>query len=216
MLREVNGDMKKFLILICMLFMLPVFADTVPFYTNAVPKNTIGLFQTGETLTIYSQPESDSKKIKEFNFTYNQETMPDGVFALLLNERKLGFLYVSDIGDDNWVEVIYNKQTGAKGWVQTEDRFQFMPWINFYNMYGRKYGLRLLKDAPDECDLLRAKSEDLAQSVAKINYPKSIKLTKISGNWALVSVLDLDKTPKTGFMRWRGDDGTIYAFPNIK
>ena len=67
--------MKKFLILICMLFMLPVFADTMPFFFFFIPKNTIGLFQTGENLTIYSQPESDSKKIKEFNFTYNQEKM---------------------------------------------------------------------------------------------------------------------------------------------
>ena len=208
--------MKKFLILMAMLFMLPVFADTMPFYTNAVPKSALGVFQTGEELKIYAHPEVNSKIVKEFKFSYNPETMPDGVFALLLNERKLGLLYVSDIGDDNWVEVIYDKRTGARGWVMTEDRFQFMPWINFYNMYGRKYGLRLFKDAPDSVDILRAKADDLAQSVAKINYVKTIKLTKLSGNWALVSVLDLDKTPKTGFMRWRGDDGRIYAFPNIK
>ena len=36
------------------------------------------------------------------------------------------------------------------------------------------------------------------------------------GNWALVSVADIDQVPKTGYMRWRGDDGKIYAFPNIK
>ena len=109
-----------------------------------------------------------------------------------------------------------DKKTGARGWVQTEDKFQFLPWISFYNMYGRKYGLRILKDAPDEVDILHSKAEDLAQSVAKINYVKSIKLTKLSGNWALVSVVDLDKTPKMGFMRWRSDNGIIYAFPNIK
>ena len=91
-----------------------------------------------------------------------------------------------------------------------------MPWINFYNMYGRKYGLRILKDAPEEVNTLHAKSEDLAQGVAKINYVKQIKLTKISGNWALVSVFDIDKVPKMGFMKWRGNDGVIYAFPNIK
>ena len=182
--------MKKFLIIIAMLFMLPVFADTMPFYTNAVPKTALGVFQIGENLKIYSQPDSNSKVIREFKFTYEPETMPDGVFALLLNERKLGFIYVSDIGDDNWVELIYDKKTGAKGWVMTEDRFQFLPWKNFYNMYGRKYGLR--------------------------NYVKTIKLTRISGNWALVSVIDLDKTPKMGFMRWRSDEGAIYAFPDIK
>ena len=208
--------MKKILIVLAMIFMLPVFADTLPYYTNAIPKEAIGLYQTGESITIYSHPEANSRVIRTFDFSYNPETMPDGIFAMLLNERKLGFLYVSDIGDDNWVEVIYDKRSGAKGWVMTEDKFQFMPWINFYNMYGRKYGLRLLKDAPDSVDILHSKAEDLSQSVAKLNYVKQIKLTKISGNWALVSVLDLDKVPKMGFMRWRANNGTIYAFPNIK
>lgn len=208
--------MKKIFIIFCMLFMLPVFADTMPYYMNAIPRDAIGVFQTGEKLTVYSHPEVNSKEIRTFNFSYNPETMPDGTFALLLNEKKLGFIYVTDIGDDNWVEIIYDKHTGARGWVMTEDRFQFLPWINFYNMYGRKYGLRQLKDVPDEIDILHAKSDDLSQSVGKINYPKQIKLTKISGNWALVSVFDLDKTPKMGFMRWRSDNGIIYAFPNIK
>ena len=208
--------MKRFLLILCMMFMLPVFADVMPFYVNSIPKDAIGMYQTGENITIYSEPEANSKAIKSFNFSYKAETMPDGVFALLLNEKKLGFLYVSDIGDDGWVEVIYDKYTGARGWVLTEDRFQFLPWLSFYNMYGRKYGLRLFKDTPDEIEVLRSKSEETSQNVAKLNYVKQIKLTAVRGNWALVSVFDIDKTPKTGYLRWRSDEGVIYAFPNIK
>ena len=208
--------MKKFLIILCLFLMMPVWADTMPFYMNSIPKNAIGMYQTGENITLYSHPEVNSAVIKKLDFSYNPETMPDNVFAVLLNEKKLGFLYVSDIGDDGWVEVIYVKITGAKGWVQTEDRFQFLPWLSFYNMYGRKYGLRILKDAPDEIETLHAKSEDLSQNVATLRFVKQIKLTVIRGNWALVSVVDIDKTPKTGYMKWRGTDGTIYAFPNIK
>ena len=208
--------MKKFLIILCLFLMMPVWADTMPFYMNSIPKNAIGMYQTGENITLYSHPEVNSAVIKKLDFSYNPETMPDNVFAVLLNEKKLGFLYVSDIGDDGWVEVIYDKITGAKGWLQTEDRFQFLPWLSFYNMYGRKYGLRILKDAPDEIETLHAKSEDLSQNVATLRFVKQIKLTVIRGNWALVSVVDIDKTPKTGYMKWRGTDGTIYAFPNIK
>ena len=208
--------MKRFLLVLCMMFMLPVFADVMPFYVNSIPKDAIGMYQTGENITIYSEPEANSKAIKSFNFSYKAETMPDGIFALLLNEKKLGFLYVSDIGDDGWVEVIYDKFTGARGWVLTEDRFQFLPWLSFYNMYGRKYGLRLFKDTPDEIEVLRSKSEETSQNVAKLNYVKQIKLTAVRGNWALVSVFDIDKTPKTGYLRWRSDEGVIYAFPNIK
>ena len=209
-------SMKKIFIIFMILLLLPVYADTLPYYTNAIPKDAIGVYQTGDCLTIYSEPDTNSNIVREFEFSYNQDNMPSGVFAVLLNERKLGLMYVSDIGDDNWVEVIYNKNTGAKGWVQTEDKFQFLPWINFYNMYGRKYGLRILKDAPDEVDILRSNADDLSQSVAKLNYTKQIKLSKISGNWALVSVFDLDRIPKMGYMKWRGNNGIIYAFPNIK
>ena len=208
--------MKKILLIICKMFKLPVFADVMPFYINSIPKDAIGMYQTGENITIFSEPEANAKTIKKFDFSYNPSSMPDGMFALLLNEKKLGFLYVSDIGDDGWVEVIYDRHSGARGWVLTEDRFQFLPWLSFYNMYGRKYGLRLLKDTPDEIEVLHAKSEDLSQNIGKLNYVKQIKLTAIRGNWALVSVFDIDKTPKTGYLRWRSNEGVIYAFPNIK
>lgn len=208
--------MKKFLLIICMCFMLPVFADNMPFYVDTIPKDAIGMFQIGDNITIYSHPEANSKVVKKMDFSYNPETMPDNTFALLINEKKLGFLYVSDIGDDGWVEVIYNRMNNSRGWVQTEDRFQFMPWLSFYNMYGRKYGLRLMKDAPEDVENLHSKSEDLSQNVSKLRYVKQIRLTAIRGNWALVSVVDIDKTPKMGFLRWRSDDGKIYAFPNIK
>lgn len=199
-----------------MMLTLPVFADTMPFYMNSIPRGTIGLYQTDESVTLYSEPEANSNVIKKMEFTYKPETMPDSVFALLINEKKLGFLYVSDIGDDGWVQVIYDKHTGAKGWVLTSDRMQFLPWLNFYNLYGRKYGLRLLKDTPDEIEVLHAKSEDDSQTISKLNYIKQIKLTAMRGNWALVSVFDLDKVPKTGYLKWRSSEGVIYAFPNIK
>lgn len=198
------------------MFILPAFADVMPFYMNSIPKDAIGMYQTGENVTIFAEPEANSKTIKKCDFSYNPANMPDGMFAFLLNDKKLGFLYVSDIGDDGWVEVIYDRHSGARGWVLTEDRFQFLPWLSFYNMYGRKYGLRLLKDTPDEIEVLHAKSEDLSQNIGKLNYVKQIKLTAIRGNWALVSVFDIDKTPKTGYLRWRSNDGVIYAFPNIK
>lgn len=198
-----------------MFFMLPVFADTMPFYVESIPKSSLGVFQTDKELVLYSHPEANSNIIKKMHFSYNPETMPDGVFAVLINEKQLGFLYVTDIYDDGWVEVIYDKKTGAKGWVRTVDSMQFLPWRNFYNLYGKKYGLRMLKNAPEDLEVLKAKPEDLAQIVSKFNYVKQIKLTVIRGNWALVSVMDLDRVPKTGFLKWRNLDGTIYAFPKF-
>ena len=208
--------MRKILIIFIMFLAMPVFADTMPFYVDSIPKRTLGLYQTDKEIILYSHPEANSSVIKKMVFSYDPETMPDAVFAVLVNEKKLGFLYVTDIGDEGWVEVIYDKRTGAKGWVQTADSMQFQPWRNFYNLYGRKYGLRILKDAPKDIEVLKAKSDEVSQTVSKLNYVQQIKLTVIRGNWALVSAFDLDKTPKTGYLRWRSDDGEIYVFPNIK
>ena len=208
--------MKKFLIIIAMFFALPVFADTMPFYMDSIPKGTLGLYQTDKEITLYSHPDSNSNIVKKLEFSYQPESMPDSTFAILINEKQLGFLYVSDIGDEGWVQVIYDKRTKAKGWVQTADRMQFLPWLNFYNLYGKKYGLRLMKDAPKDLEVLYAKSEDNSQIVSKLRYIKNIKLTVMRGNWALVSVFDIDKTPKTGYLKWRSSDGDIYAFPNIR
>lgn len=208
--------MKKILLILLMFFALPVFADTMPYYVESIPKNSIGLYQTGDELSIYTHPDSNSGLIKKMAFDYKPENMPDSVFAVLLNEQRLGYLYVTDIGDEGWVEVIYNKKTGTKGWVVAQDSMQFLPYRNFYNLYGKKYGLRILKNTPSDLEVLRAKSEDLSQIVSKFNYVKKINLTVIRGNWALVSVFDLDNTPKTGYLKWRETDGTIYAFPNVK
>ena len=208
--------MKFFLIILSLFLSLPVFADTMPFYVESIPKTALGLYQTDKEIKLYSHPDANSQEIKKISFSYNPETMPDSVFAVLINEKRLGYLYVTDIEDEGWVEVIYDKRTGAKGWVQTVDQMQFLPWRNFYNLYGKKYGLRFLKNAPNDLEVLRAKPEDLSQTVSKLNYIKNIKLTVIRGNWALVSVQDLDQTPKTGYMKWRDSDGTIYAFPNIQ
>lgn len=208
--------MKRLFIILLMMLFVPVFADTMPFYTNTLPKTAIGLYQTDKDMVLRTLPDENSPIIKQYNFNYKPEDMPVNMFAILLNEKELGFLYVTDVDEDGWVEVVYDKQMGAKGWVQTQDKMQFLPWINFYNLYGRKYGLALMKDVPKDVYTLRSQCEDNSQALSKLNYVKSVKLVKISGNWALVTVVDLDKTPKSGWLKWRNGDGTIYAFPAIK
>ena len=69
---------------------------------------------------------------------------------------------------------------------------------------------------PDSIKTLHAQTDDMSQNLSKLQYVKQIKVTAIRGNWALVSVFDIDKTPKTGYLRWRTETGKIYAFPNIK
>ena len=83
--------MKKLLIILAMMFILPAYSDTMPFYTS-IPKSAIGMFQAGDKITIFSEPEAKSEIKKSFDFSYNPETMPDEVFGFLLNDKKLIFL----------------------------------------------------------------------------------------------------------------------------
>ena len=83
-------------------------------------------------------------------------------------------------------------------------------------MYGRKYGLYILHGAPENVNYLHGAPEDTSKMISTINKPKIINLNVIRGNWMLVTVVDADRTPKTGYIRWRNDDGAKYVFPKLK
>lgn len=208
--------MKKKLLALIMftLTALVVRANYMPFYSDAIPNTALGVYQTVGEVKVYDSPQDNAKEKFYLKIDYNQ-AMPDGVFAAYVPEKQLSFLYVTDV-DEGWVEVIYDKNNNLRGWVKLSDTFLFNSWMTFYNLYGRKYGLKLMKDLPSDYKVLKSAPEDNAQVVSRINYPTKINLTALRGNWALVSVLDMDKTPKTGYLKWRSANGEIYAFPEIK
>ena len=56
---------------------------------------------------------------------------------------------------------------------------------------------------------------DGSQKLGGFTLIKNIRLNKISGNWALVTVVDFDNKLKIGYIRWREDDGQIIIFPRM-
>ena len=214
--------MKKIIVLILMIFgfIHPVFAqDVMPERTCLHNTNTLGLYQVSNSITLYKAPDTNSDIVFAIKWNKN-EIFPESlsfrdVFVVFLPSKSLALMAVTDETDE-WVEVIYNNTTGATGWIKKDDPYKFMSWINFYNMYGRKYGLYILKGAPPEVYDMRSATDTTAQLISRINHPSKINLNVIRGNWALVSVLDLDRMPKTGYVRWRGDDGVKYLFPAIR
>lgn len=83
-------------------------------------------------------------------------------------------------------------------------------------MYGKKYGLVILNGAPETVYSMYGTPEEKQKVISTINRPELINLNIIRGNWMLVTVLDSDQTPKTGYVRWRSDDGVKYLFPNLQ
>ncbi len=193
------------------------YADVIPVSVSDVPAGTLGVYQPTNSIKIYKESENNSKVIYQKTWDYSTvsaQGYSDSMFAILQDDKELAFLYATDM-DENFVEVIYNKEQNFKGWVNKEDEFQFLPWINFYNMYGRKYGLKVLSGAPQFVYDLHTRSEKNSQVISRINRPKMINLTAIQGNWALVTVSDIDGASKTGYIQWRGDDGQLYLFPKM-
>ena len=215
--------MKKLLLILGILFFIPsnIFCaeNVIPEYVDLKNTSTFGLYQVPNEIVLYQEPSETSNIIHSISWLGSQ-IHPDGIkpkdiFTVYLPDKNLGFMSVADETED-WVQVIYDNKTGSKGWIKKDDPYRFTSWVMFYNMYGRKYGLKLLKEAPPEAKDLRSSTDERSQNVGTINIPQKINLTAIRGNWALVSVFDIDKTPKTGYVRWRSDSGVKYYFPDIK
>lgn len=216
-------DLKKIIISIFIMifgFASNVLAkDVMPVRPNVNQVQSVGLYQITDDVKIYEEPNEDSQILYRVRWN-NDEFFPDEIgfekfFVVFIAKKNLALVAVTDYTDD-WVEIIYDNTTGKTGWIKMDDPYKFMTWINFYNSYGKKYGLKLLQSSPETCKDMKAQTEDLSKTISTINHPKKINLNVIRGNWALVSVMDLDKTPKTGYVRWRSDNGVRYFFPDIK
>lgn len=214
--------MKKLIVSLILIIslILPVNgANIMPTSIEHNDLRTIGVYQVPETITLYKSPDENASIINTIKWS-SVDIFPEGVkfnelFIVFFPEKELGYVAVTD-ETDGWVEIIYNNKTGETAWIKKDDPYRFMSWIHFYNMYGRKYGLYILKGAPASVKNIKSAADDSSQFIAEMNMPTKIKLNVIRGNWALVSVLDLDRSPKTGYIRWRGDDGIRYLFPDIK
>ncbi len=214
--------MKKLLLILAIILLIPakaLCANVVPQYVSLEQTNSFGLYQAPNEIVLYKEPSESSTILHSISWIGNQifpETVkPEGLFVVYLPDKNLAFLAVTDETDD-WIEVVYNNKTGAKGWIKKDDPYRFMTWIMFYNMYGKKYGLNLLKEAPPAAKDIHTSTDDKSQIVGTINMPQKINLTAIKGNWALVSVYDIDRTPKTGYVKWRSVNGVKYYFPAMR
>lgn len=211
---------KNILIVILVIFGIAniCYADVTPLTTSEIPSTSIGVYQVSSSkLMVYNNPSENAKVIYKENIDYSQylDKKSSSTFCVILPQKQLSYLYAIDCYDE-WVQVIYNKSTNAIGWVKKEDYFQFLPWVNFYGMYGRKYGLVELKSTNNFNRTLHSQPDKNAQIVATITKPLRIRLTSLEGNWALVSILDITGSVHTGYIEWRTQNGEYFVFPEFK
>ena len=210
---------KRILLILTVFFMfnLSVEANILPASTDDISSFAIGMYQMPKNIIVYSKPNFNSTVLYRANWDYETFNSSKGVeadiFTVFIQQKELAYAQVTDYVED-WVEIIYCKKPLKKGWVKSED-LRFMLWRNFYNTYGRKYGLFIMSDAPKTVKDLHSGSNEDSQVMQSLVSPQKIKFTVIKGNWALVTAIE-NNMGKTGYMRWRSDNGEIYAFPAIK
>lgn len=207
-------------ILIVLLMALGGYAkDIIPVMPSTDNVRTVGLYQVKDDITIYKFPNEDAQILYRVRWNkeefYPESIGADNFFAMFIAKKDLAYVNVVDIVD-GWVEIVYDNSKGATGWIKEDDPYKFMTWTNFYTTYGKKYGLNILKGAPSTCKEIKGSPDDLSPTISTINVAQKIHLNLIKGNYALVSVMDLDKIPKTGYVRWRSDNGVRYFFPAVK
>lgn len=215
--------MKKILLILTFLlsFILPARADVMPYYVNNINTNSIGVYQAPNNIKIYKEPNENSPLLLNVNWNSKSYNCPDvsasNLFVAFLPNKDLAFLTAVDENDgEDWVQVSYNQNGSKLGWIKKDDDFRFMNWRTFMSLYGRKYGLYYLKDAPEESKKMYGSAADDAQQISTITYPQKVKVTSVSGNWALIIAFDVDKYQKIGWIKWRNLSGAIYLFPDIK
>ena len=194
-------------------------ADVMPQTVSTKYTATLGLYQASNEITLYKEPRENAPVVHSIKWN-EKEVFPDSInfsdlFVVFIPSKRLALMAVTDETED-WVQVIYNNSDGSTGWMKKDDPYKFLSWLNFYNMYGRKYGLYVLKDAPETVNDLHSATDDSSQIVTRMKMPEFIKLHAVKGNWVLVSVSDIEDKPKTGYIRWRADNGIKYLFPAIK
>ena len=196
-------------------------ADVMPYYVNNINSNSIGVYQAFNRIKIYKEPNENSKLLLDITWDSNNFSSADvaasNLFVAFAPQKNLAFLTVTDENTDgDWVEISYTQNGLKTGWIKKDDDFRFMNWRTFFNLYGRNYGLYYMKDAPECSKIIYGSTAENAKSIGKITLPQSLKLTNVSGNWILAIVLDVDKSEKIGWIKWRNISGEIYLFPNIK
>lgn len=212
----------KFLIICTILFFLnmPAVADVMPLYTAAISKETIGFIQVPKSFNIYLYPRLDSQIVEKIKWNNsevqykNNSAEPYRLFAAQVKSLNYAFCTVIDEQDD-WYKIIYDKQENKSGWIKPEKQDDFWGLKDFYSYFGRRHGLYYMKNIDYRKRGIYSGADAMSQKIGGFTLIKSIKLNKISGNWALVTVTDLNAMPKIGYIQWREPDGSIIIFPKL-
>ncbi len=197
------------------------YADIMPSSSSSIGYWGIGVLNLPSDFVIYAKPDFRSEVLNRISLKQPQSAIVDyesplnHLLIAQISSLNLAFAAVETNQEDGWFEIYINQKTGQTGWVRMPDFNSFMTWKNFFYHWGKKNGLYIFKDIPENQKRLYSQDSNDSQTLESFSYPKYINFSIIRGNWMLVNVLDLGNSARIGWLQWRGDDGKIYLFPNL-
>lgn len=226
MKKIIHALFTALLILMSFIF-ADVKAEFAPSYTNSVNHWGIGAARITNYITIFEEPDLNSKVLQRIywnsagNFLtkdkQNSGNIRD-IFIAYLPEENIVFLSADDENDE-WIKVCYSQKNQLFGWIKKENGKQgakFYSYRDLFFEYGKKYGMYTFRNLPPNYKNLYGAPNKDAKKVDEFLYAKHISPWFIQGNWMLVKVTTYENETKTGWFRWRSDEGRLYGFVNFK
>ncbi len=214
------------LIIIFITAVTNVFADTIPTSSTSIKNYGIGVYKIEQDFSLFSQPDEKSKIIRHIDIPSDKNQPQSAIirsssgvpspFIISIPSMQEYFMTVYEYPENDWIEVYYNQKNSQRGFLKFLQKENFMTWKEFFLKYGKKNGLIVMKDLPEAKYKLYSQDSEKSQVVDTFTYPQYIAMRIIRGNWMLVTVVDSGTIYKTGWIKWRGEDGTLYLFPKFK
>ena len=182
-----------------------------------------GVINMPKSFKIYSEPDKNSDAVYSIDFEASKKSAivkkpsTKGVsFAAFVPETHTALLTVDENRENGWYKVFINQKTGQSGWVYNDNPDDFYTYKRLMYKYGRKYGIRMFNNLPEDKKILYSKQSEQSQKLEELKKPSYMNFTVITGNWMLVTAREETKHAKVGWYNWRNDDGTLNVFPNFK
>lgn len=218
--------MKKILITVIFICfnVLSVFgADIVPTSSKSIKNFGIGVLKIDKNFDVYSKPDKKSEIIEHFDLPLRKSAIIESTgqitpFIVEIPSQKYFFVAISEYPEEKWAKIYYNKKGDETGWVEFQNKNNFMTWKEFLYKFGTTNGVKIMRDVPSSEYKLYAKASDDAKIVDEFTYPEYAVCRMIQGNWVLLTISEADSRhePKTGWFKWRTPEGRLRLFPILK
>lgn len=216
--------MKKITLLVFLFIGFSISAlaelEVMPYYTSSIKRAGVGFTMATSPLIMRQEAKADGKILETLNFDFKSEPVCsinkqkcnlDDIFVVYKEDKKIAFLSAID-ETDGWSLVCFNQsQSPVCGWVK-EDKNKFYTTREFFDHYGKKYGMYFFKDVQKPDRTMYSAPVKQTNSVGIAEMPKFISPWLFQGNWVLVKVLDFGNSQKTGWLNFRSDMGKLKMF----